>query len=175
MKNPRTNTGAGKEYLNALDKLYSKPCSAIHNIPTTTASQFVSRLDGVRETSLGQWIAKCPSHSDGEPSLSVKETSDGVVLIHCFAGCTPEEIVSAVGMNLSDLFPPQDKTTHRKRPRKKRPDYRAMWILCRRAFWILVLATEDLERNKPLSADDLAHVRKSRQHISDVMEVLANE
>jgi hypothetical protein len=138
-----------------------------------SVDNFVSRLEGVRKIGADQWIAQCPSHGDREPSLSIKETQEKTVLIHCFAGCTPHEIVSAVGLNLSDLFPPKD--TNRAGPLKKRPDYRAMWLLCRRAFWVLVIATEDLEANKPLSDEDLEHVRKSRRRISEVMEVLANE
>ena len=142
-------------------------------MPSMNVDKFISRLEGAHKIGVDQWIALCPSHDDREPSLSIKETHEQTVLIHCFAGCTPHEIVSAVGLNLSDLFPPKD--TDRAGPLKKRPDYRAMWLLCRRAFWVLVIATEDLEANKPLSDEDLEHVRKSRRRISKVMEVLANE
>jgi hypothetical protein len=51
------------------------------------------------------WIAKCPAHDDRTPSLSISEGADGRALCKCFAGCTPEEIVAALGMTMSDLFP----------------------------------------------------------------------
>jgi putative DNA primase/helicase len=47
----------------------------------------------------------CPSHDDQNPSLSIGEGEDGRVLLHCFAGCSPESIVAALGMRMSDLFP----------------------------------------------------------------------
>jgi hypothetical protein len=38
------------------------------------------------------------------------------VLVHCFAGCTPAEVVASLGLELHDLFPPRDKPV--KSPRK---------------------------------------------------------
>jgi hypothetical protein len=38
------------------------------------------------------------------PSLSVREGRNGCTLIRCFAGCTKEAILSAVGLRFSDLF-----------------------------------------------------------------------
>src|SRR5437879_2989712 len=37
----------------------------------------------------------CPSHSDTNPDLSLKE-KDGVVLVHCFAGCTQDAVIEAL-------------------------------------------------------------------------------
>lgn len=51
------------------------------------------------------WSARCPAHEDREASLSFTEESDGRVLIKCFAGCTVEAIVAAVGLQMRDLFP----------------------------------------------------------------------
>jgi hypothetical protein len=47
----------------------------------------------------------CPAHADGVPSLSVAQATDGKVLLHCFAGCEVEDVVRALGLVLSDLFP----------------------------------------------------------------------
>jgi putative DNA primase/helicase len=49
------------------------------------------------------WIAKCPAHEDRQPSLSINEGADGRVLLKCFAGCTTDNIVSAVGLTVSQL------------------------------------------------------------------------
>jgi hypothetical protein len=61
-------------------------------------------LEGVRESSQG-YTALCPAHADINNSLSVAEGKDGRVLIHCFAGCEITDIVAALGIELSDLFP----------------------------------------------------------------------
>ncbi|APW46916.1 hypothetical protein [Rhodoferax antarcticus] len=75
----------------------------------TPAENVLSRLEKVRQRQPGQWSARCPAHADKGPSLSVRESPDGGVLIHCFAGCTAGEIVDAMGMELSELFPPRDR------------------------------------------------------------------
>jgi hypothetical protein len=65
------------------------------------------QLQRVRQRQDGQWSACCPAHDDNGPSLSVRETPDGSVLIHCFAGCDVTEIVAAIGLEVADLFPPR--------------------------------------------------------------------
>jgi hypothetical protein len=46
----------------------------------------------------------CPTHDDrNNPSLSLK-AENGRLLLHCFAGCRPEDIVSELGLQMKDLF-----------------------------------------------------------------------
>jgi putative DNA primase/helicase len=46
----------------------------------------------------------CPAHDDrNSPSLSVK-AENGKLLLHCFAGCRPVDVISATGLDWSDLF-----------------------------------------------------------------------
>lgn len=75
----------------------------------TPIENIKSRLEKVRQRQPGQYSACCPAHADKGPSLSVRETPEGSVLLHCFAGCEVSEIVSAMGLELHDLFPPRDK------------------------------------------------------------------
>jgi len=76
----------------------------------------LSRLDRVKRVS-GGYMARCPVHDDKNPSLSITEGDDGRVLLKCFAGCSTEEIVKALGLTMSDLFPPGSK------PQKQRAAY----------------------------------------------------
>jgi putative DNA primase/helicase len=39
------------------------------------------------------WVARCPAHNDQNPSLSVSETSNGRLLVHCHAGCSQAAVV----------------------------------------------------------------------------------
>ena len=75
-------------------------------------------LRKVRQRQIGQWSACCPAHSDRSPSLSVREASDSAVLLQCFAGCSTSEITAALGLDLSNLFPPreQSKTAPQRTP-----------------------------------------------------------
>src|ERR671911_235413 len=46
----------------------------------------------------------CPAHDDHHnPSLSLK-AENGKLLLHCFAGCQPQDIVSKIGLQIKDLF-----------------------------------------------------------------------
>jgi len=65
----------------------------------------LSRLDGAKETQSGCWVARCPVHEDRSPSLSIRETDDGRVLVHCFAGCDVSDVLAAIGLSLPNLFP----------------------------------------------------------------------
>lgn len=71
---------------------------------TSPIDKALSRLSGVRRTGESQWLAQCPAHDDGRPSLSIKETDGGTLLLHCFALCQPVEVVEALGLRMGDLF-----------------------------------------------------------------------
>ena len=75
-----------------------------------TVEALLSRLTSVRQAGNNAWRAKCPAHSGDNPTaLSIRETGDGAVLLHCHAhGCSVESIADAVGLELADLFPPRD-------------------------------------------------------------------
>jgi 5S rRNA maturation endonuclease (ribonuclease M5) len=51
------------------------------------------------------YTALCPAHSDEKNSLSIGTGVDGKILLHCHAGCSIENIVSAAGLKMSDLCP----------------------------------------------------------------------
>lgn len=70
----------------------------------TMLTTILPRLRGVRKTKQG-YIALCPAHADRRPSLSLRETTDGRILIHCFAGCPTENILAALGLTWRDLMP----------------------------------------------------------------------
>jgi hypothetical protein len=68
-----------------------------------TAEAFAA-LVNARRTDLGRWQARCPAHRDSSPSLSIREGSDGRVLVNCFAGCSHTAIVAALGLSARELF-----------------------------------------------------------------------
>ena len=70
-----------------------------------SADRLLDRLRHVRRTGAGRWLACCPAHDDRSASLSVRELEDGVLLVHCFAGCAANDVVAGVGLEVSALFP----------------------------------------------------------------------
>lgn len=73
-------------------------------------------MDAPRQTGHGKYIAKCVAHEDRIPSLSIRETEDGRILIHCFGGCSIMDVCRALGIEVAQLFedsgftPPQRRT-----------------------------------------------------------------
>jgi hypothetical protein len=75
----------------------------------------LARLKGLRRSGDG-WMARCPAHQDRNPSLSIRER-DEKILLHCFAGCTTEAVCHAMGIKLSDLFAKPGSTISKAEPR----------------------------------------------------------
>ena len=71
-------------------------------------ADWLSALDreGCRPRKSGDgWSARCPSHDDRNPSLSVSEGDTQEVVVHCFAGCGFEDIRDALGLDRWDARP----------------------------------------------------------------------
>ena len=64
-------------------------------------------LEGVQKKG-GYWLARCPAHEDHHQSLSVSEGSDGRVLFYCHAGCERAEVLAAMHLDWTDLFPSKE-------------------------------------------------------------------
>lgn len=74
-----------------------------------TTTEVLQHFEHVKPSGRGKWMARCPAHEDRNPSLSISE-KDGKTLLNCHAGCSVESIVSAVGLQMSDLFNDGPKT-----------------------------------------------------------------
>lgn len=85
----------------------------------TPVDSILSKLPDARPNSSG-WMARCPAHDDERASLSVAVGDDGRALVHCHAGCTPEAIVSAMGLKLADLMPGDNGQLHSSRRAKSK-------------------------------------------------------
>jgi putative DNA primase/helicase len=42
------------------------------------------------------WTARCPAHEDRTPSLSIRDSNDGKVLVRCHAGCDQEQVIATL-------------------------------------------------------------------------------
>lgn len=71
--------------------------------------EFLARLQRVEGDGRGGWMACCPAHDDHNPSMHVNVGRDGRILVKCFAGCSAEEIVGALGLKKSDLMADEGK------------------------------------------------------------------
>ena len=128
-----------------------------------SADVLLDRLSGVRHTGTRRWIARCPAHEDKRPSLSIRESDSGAVLAYCFAGCDIASIVAAVGLDLSDLFPPRLPDVHASRPRAS--GLTPLLSAFERDLLIVHLLLGDLAQGKPISDADRSTAKASATRI----------
>ena len=134
-----------------------------------SATQILERLDGVRQTIPGQWTAKCPAHEDRSPSLSIRELPDGKVLLHDFGGCDCGDVLAAIGLELSDLFPerPQD---HRSKPTRPRWDFKALLKMLEHEMTVMVIVATNLAGGQTLTPETIERLTAAVQRISRIAE-----
>ena len=65
--------------------------------------EFIRHFQGIKYTSNNCVKVLCPCHRDKDPSLSISEKGDKI-LIKCFRNCYYKDILAAVGLKESDLF-----------------------------------------------------------------------
>jgi hypothetical protein len=87
------------------DYLQPNSSTASTNARHGGLASLLDRLEGVKRTGPCTWIARCPAHDDRRPSLTIRETDDSRVLVHCHAGCETASVLDAVGLTFSTLFP----------------------------------------------------------------------
>lgn len=119
------------------------------------------RLKGTRKAGKS-WMACCPAHDDHTPSLGITEASDGKVLIHCFAGCKPGEVVEAVGLSMKDLFGREASPDERRRIKK------AAAMATIRDAQLVIEAAKSL----PLSAEDRSFLAKTQAQGAQAQQLL---
>ena len=113
----------------------------------------LSCLDKVKAAGANKWKACCPAHDDKSPSLAVTEASDGTVLLKCWVGCKAQDIVSAIGLELRDLFPGQ---------KRERRGPSAAAIKHERAVYLIGKSLLDAGK---LSGDDLQRFNLAKQRL----------
>jgi hypothetical protein len=72
-------------------------------------SALEARQLSVRGNDERGYIVQCPAHDDRQASLSISTGDDGRALLCCHAGCSTDEIVAALGLQLVDLFVPKER------------------------------------------------------------------
>ena len=137
------------------------------------AGRLLSRLDGVKQTGADRWIARCPAHGDKRPSLSIRQTDDGRLLLHCWAGCEAAEVVQAAGLGLADLFPPKPAGHHAgPLPKRSRWDGPDAWRCVQHEAAIAAIAAADAAAGREVSAEDAERAGLAADRLADAVGVL---
>ena len=130
----------------------------------------LNRLEGVKETSAGRYKARCPAHDDKSPSLSLAD-DNGKILVHCFAGCEPLEIMAAVDLTLADLFDKPLGHLGKPVPIRGRYDYRALLKAALTESQAILMAGNQIAEGRPLSAVDKRRLCQAIERVESFAEV----
>jgi hypothetical protein len=126
----------------------------------------LARLEKVKGRN-GSWTACCPAHADKSPSLAIREES-GKVLLHCFGGCEVSAIVGAVGMDMTDLFPPSEPK-YQPQPKVRFFASDLLRVIALEAA-IVSVAAYDMARGKTLPKVDLDRLQLAYERINAAVE-----
>jgi len=131
----------------------------------------LSRLSKVKGRN-GNYVACCPAHGDRNPSMTIRETEDGKILMHCFAGCSVAEIAGAVGMDLSDLFPPKQDGYDLNGARARKARFMATDLLkvIQHEATIVAVCASTIANGRVLSPEDHQRLRLATSRINEAME-----
>jgi hypothetical protein len=136
------------------------------------ATNLLSRLQHVKRTGPGKWSASCPTREDKSPSLAVRELDDGTLLLHDFGGDSVEAIVGAIGLGLSDLFPPRPTTPGAGRKPERRPFIPVdVFEIARREIGVVAILACDMHAQRTVSDADHDRLLQAVQTLDRIAEV----
>lgn len=126
----------------------------------------LSRLEKVKGRN-GAYTACCPAHGDKSPSLAIRELDDGRILMKCFANCSVQEIMGAIGMEIGDLFPDTNKDL----PQVKRKYYASDLLrVIEFEAWVVSVAAYTMSQGLPLSEEDRGRMKKAQARIMEAVK-----
>ena len=131
-----------------------------------SADTLLSRLDGVRRTGAGRWLAKCPGHEDKSPSLSVRELDDGRILLHDFAGCDVEHVLGTIGLTFNSLFP--ERSIEHGKPERRPFLPSDVFEVVRGEVGVIAIVAADLHKSRAVSEADYQRVFVAAQRLNDI-------
>lgn len=102
-----------------------------HTLTDTPLERVLAAVEStggkVKQQRPGDYLVSCPATSHGKgrgdrnPSLHLTEGPEEKVLVSCMAGCHTDDVLDALGLTRSDLFPRKDSPEAPARPRKPKP------------------------------------------------------
>lgn len=136
--------------------------TAVQTSTPPSPDVLLSQLRRVRRVGAG-WTACCPAHEDRTASLSTAFGTDGRILVHCFAGCAIHEVLGAIGLSASDLFPRQFKGASPEARRELqglalRAQVRACASVLDHEAAVVLIAAGDVDRGRVLNDADHARL-----------------
>ena len=117
-------------------------------------NQILNRIEKPFKSGPDSWRADCWLCGGHSRKVGIRQKDDGRITIHCFGGCDAVSLLQALNLNLSDLYPPTNKTDYK----PTRPGER--WIprdvigAISFEMLIVVAAAASMNADRPLPEDE---------------------
>lgn len=140
------------------------------NCYQTPAEILIPKLEKVRKRGSGSWMACCPAHEDKRPSLSVRSFQDGSISVKCFAGCSTADVLAAVGLNPSDLFPRQHNDYAPGYSQRPGPPWKDLITYLREDLQVVQIGAARLAAGDELTKSDLDRLGIVALHVYETLQ-----
>jgi hypothetical protein len=134
----------------------------------SAAAAILDRLEYAKPSGPGRWICRCPAHSDRSPSLSIRE-ADSRVLLHCFAGCEPGDVLAAIGLELKDLF--ERPLNHHVAPTHSSIPARDLLVLLDHEITVAVLILAAVIERRAIIESELSRLMQASALIGQARDI----
>lgn len=129
----------------------------------------LGRLERVRRAGDG-YTARCPAHQDRNASLSIAIGTDGRILAHCFSGCAIGDVLGAIGLTISNLFPQRLKDSSPEARKELqglalRSQLKACANVLDHESGVVLIAAGDLHQGRVLTDADHARLALAAERI----------
>lgn len=133
--------------------------------------KLLNNLTKVKRTGQDSWLACCSAHEDKSPSLAIKQTADGMILLKCFAGCSVEEVLGAIGLTFDDLYPEKPYTEHARKPDRMPFNPRDVLAAVSKESMIVALVADKVSRGKAITEKDRDRVTLAMSRLQTAAEI----
>jgi hypothetical protein len=132
----------------------------------------LERLKKVQQTAPGKWRACCPAHDSSGRSLAIADR-DGRVLLHCFAGCAADAVLSSVGLTFGDLY---DKPLGEFSSLKRSPfnAHDVVDLVVREAMTVSMI-TSDFLKQKQISLLEAERLFSATSRLNQIIALVKRE
>jgi hypothetical protein len=105
--------------------------------------------------------------------MKITQAEDGRILIHCFAGCSTDDILGSVGLTIDDLF--DTPLYHKAKPLRPGVYPRDVLHALQTEFMIVMITAFNMRKGKSISDIDLSRLDLAYERFSNAVELAGIE
>lgn len=131
--------------------------------------KLLNRLNKVKRTGDGKYMACCPAHQDRSPSLAINDLGDGRILLNCFSSCDTYSILRSIGLEWADVMP-ESTIDHNLKPVKQIIYAAEALVLLRHETQVILAIAYEMKKNKTVDDEITKRLEKAMQIIHKASE-----